>query len=63
MKWKTFLVMAVTIKAFGIMQTPVAGRLCFGNGHVFGCFVGTLELPEKPIYKVHDKISRLWLGY
>ena len=55
--------MAFTINSLGMMQPPVDGRLCFGNGYAFGCFVGPLELPEKPIYKVHDKISRLWLGY
>ncbi|MEN8228889.1 MAG: hypothetical protein ABFS38_12105 [Bacteroidota bacterium] len=42
---------------------PVDGRICFGNGYVFGCFTGPFELPENPAYKVHDKISRLWLGY
>ncbi|MEN8157396.1 MAG: hypothetical protein ABFS10_10625, partial [Bacteroidota bacterium] len=42
---------------------PVDGRLCFGNGYVLGCFTGPFELPEEPAYKVHDKISRLWLGY
>lgn len=55
--------MTIAINSLGMMQPPVDGRLCFGNGYVFGCFVGPLELPEKPIYKVHDKISRLWLGY
>ena len=39
------------------------GRLCTGNGYWLACFVGPLEEPEKPVYQVHDKISRLWLGY
>ncbi len=39
------------------------GRLCFGNGYVFGTFVGPLEYAEEPVTQVHDKISRLWLGY
>ena len=38
-------------------------RLCIGNGHWLACFVGPIEEPEEPIYQVHDKISRLWLGY
>ncbi|MDO8585638.1 MAG: hypothetical protein Q7T82_01225 [Armatimonadota bacterium] len=38
-------------------------RLCVGNGHWLASFVGPMEEPEKPIYMVHDKISRLWLGY
>jgi len=53
----------ITLNSLAITPQPVDGRLCFGNGYIFGCFVGPLELPEKPIYKVHDKISRLWLGY
>ena len=39
------------------------GRLCFGNGHVFGTFVGPLEFAEEPVTQVHDKLSRLYLGY
>jgi len=35
----------------------------FGNGYVLGAFVGPLEMPEKLIYKVHHKLSRLWMGY
>lgn len=41
----------------------VDGRLMFGNGYVLGSFVGPFEFPEVPSTKVHDKISRLWLGY
>jgi len=39
------------------------GRLCIGNGHWLASLVGPIEEPEKPVYRVHDKISRLWLGY
>ncbi len=41
----------------------IDGRLCFGNGHVFGTFVSPFEFPETPVTAVHDKIARLWLGY
>ncbi|MHB1457486.1 MAG: hypothetical protein ACYC0V_11295 [Armatimonadota bacterium] len=39
------------------------GRLCFGNGYVFGTFVGPFEFAEDPVTQVHDKLSRLYLGY
>jgi GH15 family glucan-1,4-alpha-glucosidase len=39
------------------------GRLIIGNGHWLASFVGPIEEPEEPVYQVHDKISRLWLGY
>jgi hypothetical protein len=39
------------------------GRLCFGNGYFLTTFTGAYEFPEPPLYAVHDKISRLWLGY
>jgi hypothetical protein len=39
------------------------GRLCMGNGYWLAAFTGPLEEPEKPVYRVHHKISRLWLGY
>lgn len=39
------------------------GRLCFGNGYFLTAFTGAFEFPEPPLYAVHDKISRLWLGY
>ena len=38
-------------------------RLIIGNGHFLAAFVGPIEEPEEPVYQVHDKISRLWLGY
>ena len=41
----------------------IDGRLCFGNGYVFGTFVSPFEFPETPLTEVHDKIARLWLGY
>jgi len=47
----------------GMIAPPVDGRLMFGNGYVLGAFVGPLEMPEKPIYKVHHKLTRLWMGY
>ncbi len=42
----------------GMIAPPVDGRLMFGNGYVLGAFVGPLEMPEKPIYKVHHKLTR-----
>jgi hypothetical protein len=45
------------------IESIADGRLCIGNGYWLACFVGPLEEPEKPVYQVHDKISRLWLGY
>ena len=45
------------------IEAVIDGRLCFGNGHVFGTFVSPFEFPETPITEVHDKIARLWLGY
>ena len=45
------------------IESVIDGRLCFGNGHVFGTFVGPFEFPETPVTEVHDKIARLWLGY
>ncbi len=39
------------------------GRLCFGNGHVFGVFVGPMEQAEEPIHQIHDKLNQLRLGY
>ena len=30
---------------------------------MFGTFVGPFEFAESPVTEVHDKISRLWLGY
>ena len=45
------------------IESVIDGRLCFGNGHVFGTFVSPFEFPETPITEVHDKLARLWLGY
>ncbi|MEN8157395.1 MAG: T9SS type A sorting domain-containing protein [Bacteroidota bacterium] len=61
-----FIALLSQVVLEGSAQTgdrPVDGRLCIGNGYALACFTGPLELPEAPIYKVHDKISRLWLGY
>lgn len=54
---------AVVYHEPGVIAPPVDGRLMFGNGYVLGAFVGPLEMPEKPIYEVHHKLSRLWMGY